>query len=144
MLMHYGIVNYTFRKYEMLYESNTDFIFMVIIKTCWIMLRIVYLNLFCTLGGKLWLLIFSCWLQLSSFCYVIDKHTHNLLFILWIVCIVYRNEKERQQPAILLQDSRDCGILSCRPLFLQRFAGIKVSVHRIMQIVYNGTKNMRL
>lgn len=42
--------------------------------------------------------------------------------------VVDRSEKERQQPAILLQDSKDCGILSCRPPFLQRFAGIKVFV----------------
>jgi len=43
-----------------------------------------------------------------------------------LVYIVHRGEKERPQPAILLQDSRDCGILNCRPPFLQRFAGIKV------------------
>lgn len=42
--------------------------------------------------------------------------------------IVDRSEKERPEPTLLLQDSRDCGILTCRPLFLQRFAGIKVFV----------------
>ncbi|KDR21550.1 Solute carrier organic anion transporter family member 5A1, partial [Zootermopsis nevadensis] len=41
---------------------------------------------------------------------------------------VCRSEKERPQPAILIQDSKDCGILNCRPPFLQRFAGIKVFV----------------
>jgi hypothetical protein len=45
MLMPYGIIDYTCRKYEMLYESITDFLFMVIIKTWSIMLVIVYLNL---------------------------------------------------------------------------------------------------
>ncbi|XP_021915685.1 solute carrier organic anion transporter family member 5A1 isoform X2 [Zootermopsis nevadensis] len=39
-----------------------------------------------------------------------------------------QSEKERPQPAILIQDSKDCGILNCRPPFLQRFAGIKVFV----------------
>ncbi|XP_067008279.2 solute carrier organic anion transporter family member 3A1 [Anabrus simplex] len=49
--------------------------------------------------------------------------------------IVDRSEKDRShstypdhQPAILLRDSKDCGILTCRPVFLQRFAGIKVFV----------------
>jgi len=56
------------------------------------------------------------------------RHYFYYLYCELFVCIVYRSEKERQQPAILLQDSRDCGILSCRPPFLQRFAGIKVSV----------------
>jgi len=46
MLMPYGIINYTCRKYEMLYESITDFLFIVIIKTWWIMVIIAYLNLF--------------------------------------------------------------------------------------------------
>ncbi|XP_069678544.1 solute carrier organic anion transporter family member 3A1 [Periplaneta americana] len=42
--------------------------------------------------------------------------------------IVDRSDKERPQPAILFQDFKDCGILNCRPPFLQRFAGIKVFV----------------
>lgn len=49
--------------------------------------------------------------------------------------IVDRSEKERPHTAypeltaaILLRDSTDCGILSCRPPFLQKFARIKVFV----------------
>lgn len=37
-----------------------------------------------------------------------------------------RAEKERAQTPPLNPDSKDCGILSCRPAFIQRFAGIKV------------------
>lgn len=29
-------------------------------------------------------------------------------------------------PILLLTDSKDCGILSCRPAFIQKFSGIKV------------------
>jgi hypothetical protein len=53
VLMPYGIINETFRKYEMLYESITDLIFIASIKTWHIMLIIVYLNLFGTLVGTL-------------------------------------------------------------------------------------------
>jgi hypothetical protein len=56
ILMPYGIINYTHRKYETLYERVTDFILIVIIKTWWIMLIIVYLNLFGNLGCKLFLI----------------------------------------------------------------------------------------
>ncbi|XP_049948541.1 solute carrier organic anion transporter family member 5A1 [Schistocerca serialis cubense] len=49
--------------------------------------------------------------------------------------LVDRSEKERAHSAypeltaaILLRDSKDCGILNCRPPFLQRFASIKVFV----------------
>ncbi|PSN43736.1 hypothetical protein C0J52_15344 [Blattella germanica] len=45
------------------------------------------------------------------------------------------SEKERPQPAINLQDSKDCGILNCRPPFLQRFAGIKVFVFLLSFLV---------
>ncbi|GLG98073.1 Solute carrier organic anion transporter family member [Gryllus bimaculatus] len=38
-------------------------------------------------------------------------------------------------PAILLRDSKDCGILTCRPAFLQRFAGIKVFVFLLSFLV---------
>lgn len=31
-----------------------------------------------------------------------------------------------ETPAVILRDTNDCGILKCRPSFLQRYAGIKV------------------
>ncbi|KAF7392565.1 hypothetical protein HZH66_008398 [Vespula vulgaris] len=40
--------------------------------------------------------------------------------------MVDRTEKERAQTPPFNPDSKDCGILSCRPAFIQRFAGIKV------------------
>jgi hypothetical protein len=55
--------------------------------------------------------------------------------------IFHRSEKERPQPIILLQDSKDCGILTCRPLFLQRFAGIKVLFYSLMQVGLNYIRN---
>ncbi|KAF3424423.1 hypothetical protein E2986_11215 [Frieseomelitta varia] len=39
--------------------------------------------------------------------------------------MVDRTEKERAQTPPFNPDSKDCGILSCRPAFIQRFAGIK-------------------
>ncbi|CAD1475867.1 unnamed protein product, partial [Heterotrigona itama] len=36
----------------------------------------------------------------------------------------HRTEKERAQTPPFNPDSKDCGILSCRPAFIQRFAGI--------------------
>lgn len=31
-----------------------------------------------------------------------------------------------ETPAVILRDTNDCGILKCRPSFIQRYAGIKV------------------
>ncbi|XP_063220390.1 solute carrier organic anion transporter family member 5A1 [Bacillus rossius redtenbacheri] len=50
------------------------------------------------------------------------------------VGIVDRTEKEHP-PFPSLEESRDCGILSLRPKFLQRFAGIKVFVLLISVLV---------
>jgi hypothetical protein len=58
--------------------------------------------------------------------------------------IFHRSEKERPQPAILLQDSRDCGILTCRPPFLQRFAGIKVPFYCLLQAGFDDVRNTGL
>lgn len=33
-----------------------------------------------------------------------------------------------ETPAVILRDTKDCGILNCRPSFIQRYAGIKVSL----------------
>jgi len=40
-----------------------------------------------------------------------------------------RAEKERAQTPPFNPDSKDCGILTCRPAFIQRFAGIKVRMY---------------
>jgi organic anion transporter 3A len=37
-----------------------------------------------------------------------------------------RTEKERTQTPPINPDLKDCGILNCRPVFIQKFAGIKV------------------
>ncbi|XP_012149135.1 solute carrier organic anion transporter family member 3A1 isoform X4 [Megachile rotundata] len=49
--------------------------------------------------------------------------------------MVDRTEKERPQTPPFNPDSKDCGILSCRPAFIQRFAGIKVFVFLLSFLV---------
>lgn len=49
--------------------------------------------------------------------------------------MVDRTEKERAQTPPFNPDSKDCGILSCRPAFIQRFAGIKVFVFLLSFLV---------
>ncbi|XP_058810362.1 solute carrier organic anion transporter family member 5A1 [Phymastichus coffea] len=49
--------------------------------------------------------------------------------------VVDRPEKERAQTPPINPDSKDCGILSCRPAFIQRFAGIKVFVFLLSFLV---------
>ncbi|XP_043287756.1 solute carrier organic anion transporter family member 5A1 isoform X2 [Venturia canescens] len=49
--------------------------------------------------------------------------------------MVDRTEKERAQTPPINPDSKDCGILSCRPAFVQRFAGIKVFVFLLSFLV---------
>ncbi|XP_015600902.1 solute carrier organic anion transporter family member 3A1 [Cephus cinctus] len=49
--------------------------------------------------------------------------------------IVDRAEKERAQTPPINPDSKDCGILTCRPVFIQRFAGIKVFVFLLSFLV---------
>ncbi|RLU16216.1 hypothetical protein DMN91_011976 [Ooceraea biroi] len=49
--------------------------------------------------------------------------------------MVDRAEKERAQTPPFNPDSKDCGILSCRPAFVQRFAGIKVFVFLLSFLV---------
>lgn len=46
-----------------------------------------------------------------------EKAAHNT---------TYTNE----QPAVIIRDTKECGILSCRPSFIQKYAGIKVSCRR--------------
>ncbi|XP_024222372.1 solute carrier organic anion transporter family member 3A1 isoform X2 [Bombus vosnesenskii] len=47
----------------------------------------------------------------------------------------HRTEKERAQTPPFNPDSKDCGILSCRPAFIQKFAGIKVFVFLLSFLV---------
>ncbi|XP_046468957.1 solute carrier organic anion transporter family member 3A1 isoform X1 [Neodiprion pinetum] len=49
--------------------------------------------------------------------------------------MVDRTEKERAQTPPINPDSKDCGILTCRPIFIQRFAGIKVFVFLLSFLV---------
>ncbi|XP_001605896.2 solute carrier organic anion transporter family member 5A1 isoform X1 [Nasonia vitripennis] len=49
--------------------------------------------------------------------------------------VVDRPEKERAQTPPINPDSKDCGILTCRPAFIQRFAGIKVFVFLLSFLV---------
>ncbi|XP_044582152.1 solute carrier organic anion transporter family member 5A1 isoform X1 [Cotesia glomerata] len=49
--------------------------------------------------------------------------------------MVDRTEKERPQTPPINPDSKDCGILSCRPAFIQKFATIKVFVFLLSFLV---------
>ncbi|XP_014616606.1 PREDICTED: solute carrier organic anion transporter family member 5A1 isoform X2 [Polistes canadensis] len=49
--------------------------------------------------------------------------------------MVDRTEKERAQTPPFNPDLKDCGILSCRPAFIQKFAGIKVFVFLLSFLV---------
>ncbi|KAJ8670807.1 hypothetical protein QAD02_002066, partial [Eretmocerus hayati] len=53
--------------------------------------------------------------------FIIKCHSRNPSATL----VVERPEKERAQTPPINPDSKDCGILSCRPVFIQRFAGIR-------------------
>lgn len=43
-----------------------------------------------------------------------------------------------ETPAVILKDTKECGILKCRPSFIQKYAGIKVlCIYAVPSEVFN-------
>lgn len=62
--------------------------------------------------------------------FVIKCHSRNPS-----ASMIDRTEKEKPQTPPLSPDSKDCGILTCRPAFIQKFASIKVFVFLLSFLV---------